>query len=116
MAKTIGDLLDPAQGYLGHGPRKDPYRYIIINDQVEEVREIVVHEFTIVDSEDPELYAAVPLWKWQQSEAGRWIMSHAVETPSWWRVRDLRNFGFKYQIRAKLMGPRLTEWLLKEHR
>ena len=42
IVKTKGYQFEPAQGYLGRGPRKDTYRYMIINDRVEEVREIVV--------------------------------------------------------------------------
>jgi hypothetical protein len=43
ITKTKGYQFEPAQGYLGRGPRKDTYRYMIINDRVEEVREVVVH-------------------------------------------------------------------------
>jgi hypothetical protein len=113
IAKTKGYQFEPAQGYLGRGPRKDTYRYMIINDQVEEVREILVHEFTMGDVEDPDLYAAEPLWKWQQSEEGAWIMENAVETPSWYRIPDQLQYGYRFEVRAKLSGARLTEWLLK---
>ena len=113
IAKTKGYQFEPAQGYLGRGPRKDTYRYMIINDRVEEVREVMVHEFTMGDVEDPDLYAAEPLWKWQQSEEGAWIMENAVETPSWYRIPDQMQYGYRYEIRAKLSGARLTEWLLK---
>ena len=113
VAKTKGYQFEPAQGYLGRGPRKDTYRYMIINDQVEEVREIVVHEFTMGDVEDPDLYAAEPLWKWQQSELGAWIIENAVETPSWYRIPDQLQYGYKFQILAKLSGARLTEYMLR---
>jgi hypothetical protein len=113
IAKTKGYLFEPAQGYLGRGPRKDTYRYMIINDQVEEVREVVVHEFTMGDVDDPDLYAAQPLWEWQQSEQGQWIMENSVETPSWYRIPDTLQYGYKFQVRAKLSGPRLTEYLLR---
>ena len=113
ITKTKGYQFEPARGYLGIGPIKDPYRYMIIDDRVEEVREIVVHEFTMGDVEDPDLYAAQPLWEWQQSEEGAWIMAHAVETPSWHRIPDQLQYGYQFQIRAKLSGPRLTEYLLR---
>ena len=112
--KFKGYKFEPAQGYLGREPRKDTYRYMIINDRVEEVREIVVHEFIMGDVEDPDLYAAEPLWKWQQSKEGQWIMSHALETPSWYRIPDQLQYGYQFQIRAKLSGARLTEWLLRK--
>jgi hypothetical protein len=113
ITKNKGYQFETTRGYLGSVPTGDTYRYMIINDRVEEVREVVVHEFTMGDVEDPDLYAAEPLWKWQQSEAGQWVMTHAVETPSWYRIPDQLQYGYKYQIRAKLTGARLTEYLLR---
>jgi hypothetical protein len=86
---------------------------MIIDDRVEETKEIIVYTFTMGDVEDPDLYAAQPLWDWQQSEQGKWIMEHAVETPVWHRMVDHFDRGYKYQVRAKLQGARLTEWLLR---
>jgi hypothetical protein len=80
---------------------------------MEEIKELVVHSFTMGDVEDPDLYAAQPLWEWQNSENGKWIMENAVETPSWHRIADTNSFGYKYSIHAKLEGARLTEWLLR---
>jgi hypothetical protein len=114
MAITTKDyLFEPAQGWLGDRPTKDTYRYMQIDNRVEEVREVVVHEFTMGDVDDPDLYAAQPLWEWQQSEQGQWIMEHAVETPSWVRMPDTLQYGYQFQVRAKLAGPRLTEYLLR---
>jgi len=113
VINTKGYQFGPAQGYLGPIPKEDTYRYMIINDRVEEVREIVVHEFDMGDVEDPDLYAAEPLWQWQESESGKWIMEHAVETPMWHRSTDPHAYGYKYLISAKLAGPALTEWLLR---
>lgn len=112
--KIKGYQFLPAQGYLGDKPARDTYRCMIIDNRVEEVKEIVVHEFMMGDVEDPDLYAGEPLWKWQQSEMGQWIMEHAIETPSWYRIPDTMQYGYKYQIRAKLSGPRLTEYLLRQ--
>ena len=113
ISTITGYQFEPATGVLGRPSSRDTYRYIIIDDRVEEVREIVVHEFTIGDVEDPDLYAAHPLWEWQQSEQGAWIMAHAVETPSWYRIPDTLQYGYQFQVRAKLSGPRLTEYLLR---
>ena len=113
IIKTKGYQFQPAQGYLGRGPRKDTYRYMIIDDRVEEVRTIVVHEFTMGDVEDPDLYAAQPLWDWQESQEGKWIIEHAVETPMWHRIPDEMQYRWAYRISAKLSGARLTEWLLR---
>jgi hypothetical protein len=48
--------------------------------------DVKVHEFNMGDVEDPDLYAAQPLYEWQQSEQGKWIMEHAVEPPFWHRT------------------------------
>jgi hypothetical protein len=113
ITKTKGYLFEPARGYLGPVPKGDTYRYMTINDRVEDVREIVVHEFTMGDVDDPDLYAAEPLWQWQQSEAGQWVMTHAVETPSWYRIPDQLQYGYRFEVRAKLSGARLTEYMLR---
>jgi hypothetical protein len=101
------------QGWLGQPPEKTVHRYILVGDRVEECKEVVVHQFPMGDVEDPDLYAAQPLMDWQNSESGQWVMQHAVESPVWYRLIDHSSFGYQYQIRAKLMGPALTEWLLK---
>jgi hypothetical protein len=113
ITKTKGYQFEPARGYLGIKPTKDTYRYMQIGDRIEEVREVVVHEFTMGDVDDPDLYAAEPLWQWQQSEEGKWVMAHAVETPSWYRIPDQLQYGYKFQVRAKLSGARLTEYMLR---
>jgi hypothetical protein len=101
------------QGYLGPRPTKDTYRYNRIGDRVEETRTVTVYDFTLGDVEDPEIYAAEPLLKWQHSEAGQWVMENAVETPSWHRMADPMTYGTRFVIRAKLQGAKLTEWLLR---
>ncbi len=99
--------------FLGPRPTKAIYQYTLVGDRVEETKEVVVHTFTMGDVEDPDLYAAQPLWEWQESEQGKWVMTHAVETPVWHRTADTYNYGYRYAITAKLQGARLTEWLLR---
>lgn len=94
-----------------HRPPKNKYN--VIGDRVEECKEIIVHQFSMGDVDDPDLYAAQPLYEWEHSEAGQWIMKNAADTPTWYRLADPVSYGYKYQIRAKLMGPALTEWLLR---
>lgn len=92
-------------------------KYVVVKttegDRVEEVRELIVHHFTMGDVEDPDLYAAEPLMAWEKSEAGQWCMKNAADTPTWHRMADPMSYGYSYQIRAKFMGPALTEWLLR---
>ena len=42
---------------------------------------MIVHRFRMGDVEDAQLYAAGPIIMWQQSEAGAWVMEHALQTP-----------------------------------
>ena len=79
----------------------------------QEIRTVTVHSFSMGDVEDPDLYAATPLIEWEKSEKGQWIMDNAAETPSWHRLADPVSMGYRYEIRAKLQGSKLTEWLLK---
>jgi hypothetical protein len=80
---------------------------------MDEIKEIVVHSFTMGDVEDPDLYAAQPLHEWEKSDAGQWVMNNACEVPTWYRMADAISYGYKYEIRARLTGPALTEWLLR---
>jgi hypothetical protein len=80
---------------------------------VEELHKIVVHSFRVGDAEDPDLYAAEPMWDWQESEKGQWVMKHAVEKPIWQRDVDFSTFGHRYRIVAELPGARATEYYLK---
>ena len=74
---------------------------------------VVVHSFRMGDVEDPDLYAAEPLYQWQQSEMGEWVMANAVQTPSWHRSADPHNYGYAYSIRAELAPKDYTYWWIK---
>ena len=106
-----------ADSYFSHHKdriyRPPTTKYVVVGDRVEEVKELVVHSFTMGDVEDPDLYAAQPLYEWEQSEMGQWVMQNACDTPTWHRMADVASYGYKYQIRAKFMGPALTQMLLK---
>jgi hypothetical protein len=87
--------------------------YRIINDHVVRFSDICVHEFTMGDVEDPDLYAAQPIWEWQESEAGKFVMEHAVESPYWIRQVDHSSYGHQYQIMARLSEQNQTFFRLK---
>ena len=90
-----------------------PNQFNLINDRVVEVKTVVVHKFTIPDAEDPEIYVAEPIWHWQQSEAGKWVMDHAVDQPEWRRQIDPGSYSYQYVIVAKLTDRDYTFWALK---
>lgn len=89
------------------------HQYNVVNDRVVEIKNITVHRFDMGDVDDPDLYAAQPLWEWQQSDMGQWIMSHAVEAPLWHRMANVSIFGHSYAVTAKLLAKDYTYWALK---
>ena len=74
---------------------------------------MVVHRFKMGDVDDPDLYAAQPLWEWQQSEMGQWVMNHAVDQPEWRRHMNVSLYGYEYIVVAKLTARDYTFWVLK---
>jgi hypothetical protein len=90
-----------------------PPEWHVVNDCAVKFSDIVVHKFVMGDVEDPDLYAAQPLWEWQQTEAGQWVMEHAVETPFWHRQSDPGHYGLTYCVVARLSESDQTYWALK---
>jgi hypothetical protein len=100
-------------GYLGESKKIKLHEYMIIDNKAEKIHNIFVHTFIIGDVEDPDLYAAEPLWQWQQSEMGQWVMERSVETPMWHRQADPMSYGHQYAVEAWLKGADYTFWVLK---
>lgn len=85
----------------------------IIDGKPVRFRDVCVHEFSVGDVEDPAIYAGPPIWDWQQSEAGQWVMSNAVEVPYWIKSTDYSTWGTKFKIMARLSEQNQTFWNLK---
>jgi hypothetical protein len=85
----------------------------IIDDEPVKIYNVVVHQFRLSDVEDPELFAAEPIWKWQQTELGQWVMENAMEKPIWNRHIDFNTYGYHYAITAKLKDPDYVWFLMK---
>lgn len=96
----------------GHRGRK-LMQYILVDEVVVITKEIVVHSFTMGDVEDPDLYAAEPLWNWQNSKQGTWVMENALEPPVWNRMADPMTFGHKFIITATFVEKKVTEYYLR---
>ena len=85
----------------------------IINGVAVKFADILVHTFRISDVEDPEIYAAGPLFDWERSKAGQWVMAHSVKTP-WWIYRlDYLSYGYEFNIVARLSEADATFFRLK---
>jgi hypothetical protein len=107
------NAIKSSSGYLGPDPKDTTHEYKIIDNKPYRIIRVVVHRFRVSDSDDVEIYAAEPIWQWQQSEAGKWVMEHAVESPVWQRQLDLTSLSHEFVITAKLTEKDYTFWTLK---
>jgi len=80
------------------------------------MNKVTVHSFVMGDVEDPAIYAAQPIWEWQQTEAGQWVMAHSVPAPEWTVGLDPYNYGYRVCITANLSKKDTTFFLLKYNR
>ena len=80
---------------------------------IDEIHKIVVHKFSMGDVEDPDLYAAGPIYEWEQSDSGKFVTKHAVSTPEWHRHADPYTFGYTYLIVVELEKKKLSEFYLR---
>lgn len=79
----------------------------------EPATEIVVHRFRVGDVEDPDLYAAQPLWEWEQSEMGQWVMTNAVEVPRWVHQLEQNTYSMQYAIIARFKPIDITYFIMR---
>ena len=82
-------------------------------ETVEEIHKVVIHRFTLSDVDDPDIYAAGPIFDWERSEAGQFVMKHAVDKPEWRRHHDLSSYGYQYIIIAELEKKKLSEFYMR---
>ena len=74
---------------------------------------ISFHEFSMGDVDDVDVYVAQPIYEWQQTEQGKWVMKHANNL-TYHTAPDPHAFGYRITISGEMdTGPRLTEYLLK---
>jgi hypothetical protein len=74
---------------------------------------LVVHKFTISDVDDIEIYAAEPIWNWQQTEQGQWVMSHCLGEPVFHTNMHSDWLGYEVRIIADLSEQDLTYFNLR---
>lgn len=80
----------------------------------EKTIEFVAHIIYMSDVEDPDLFVADPIYKWQQTDEGKWIMKNSNPIPMWKRTYDTKTyFGYAYYIHAYLKPKEYTYWSLK---
>ena len=74
---------------------------------------MILHSFTMVGTEDPEIYAAEPILDWEKSEAGQWVMANSIEKPSFHIIVDHNIYGYRVIITGDLTPEAQTFFTLK---
>jgi hypothetical protein len=72
-----------------------------------------LYSFTLADVDDPEIYAAGPLWDWQQTECGQWCMENCIQTPSFHIHTDLSSYCYRVTVTGELSETDHTYYQLK---
>lgn len=65
------------------------------------------------DVEDPDLLVSWPLYDWQQTEKGKWVMEHSFPSPSYHSTADPVTYRYIYNICAYLTEKDYTYYRLK---
>ena len=74
---------------------------------------MIFHEFSMGDVDDVDIYVAQPIWEWQQTEHGKWVMEHGQDL-TYLTGPDVDTFGYKVSIVGDLPeGPHITEYFLR---
>lgn len=76
------------------------------------MKTVLLHSFTMSDCEDVEIYAAEPIYQWQQTEAGQWCMKHAKDL-HWLTSIDHNTYSHRINIIGYLEEQDLTYYLLR---
>jgi hypothetical protein len=77
-----------------------------------DLKSCIVHTFKVHDVDDVELYAAEPIYNWQQTDAGKWVMKNAVDI-YWVKNTDVETLTYQFKIVAKFMLKDYVFWELK---
>jgi hypothetical protein len=78
------------------------------------IREVAFHKIHMGDVEDPDLFVAEPIYQWQQTDAGKFVMEKSIpNSPRWERRPDLQYWGHVYYIFAEMDERSLTEYYLR---
>lgn len=74
--------------------------------------EIVFHTFGLGDVDDPEIYAAMPLGEFMDTEKGLWIKKNCLD-PRYILRPDPTTFGVRCIVYGKVEEKLATEYYLK---
>lgn len=78
--------------------------------------EMVVHRFMLTmysDSDDSNVTISLPLSEWLNSEAGKWVVEHAIENPRWETFDNLLTMNKNVAVIARLTEQDQTYFALR---
>lgn len=99
-----------ASSHLGLSTKTNLQKYHVHNEEVYERK--VICKFTLGDVEDPEVYVAQPIYEWQQTDQGKWVMQHCKD-PQYHIHADHSVYGYRVVITAHVTPKRWTEYVLR---
>lgn len=74
---------------------------------------LTLHQFIMGDVEDPQLYAAAPIYDWQQTEKGKWCMENALDEIKFYITQDYQHYGYRVALVGTLSDIDHTYFQLK---
>jgi hypothetical protein len=90
-----------------------PQSVSVVGDKAVEESDVMISQFAVGDSDDPDIVAGVHILEWQNTEAGQWVFEHCVEKPYWVRSLDVWSYTYRYRIMARLRKQDQTFFELK---
>lgn len=88
-------------------------RNAVVNVTTDDSCKIILHEFTMMDCEDPQIYIAQPIYEWQKTEIGKWCMENATDLEYHYNLEHT-TMGYRVVITGALGGKNLSYFLLKK--
>ena len=76
------------------------------------MKRIVFHTFNMGDVEDPEIYIAQPIYEFQQTPKGQWMMEHGQDLCYRCDV-DYNSYGYTVVLYGEVDDKLATEYYLK---
>ena len=76
------------------------------------MQKIIFHRFGIGDPDDPEIYAAQPLYEFMQTEKGQWVKANCAD-PCYIIRPDLTTYGQQVIVYGEVEDILATEYCLR---
>ena len=85
----------------------------LVNGKIETYCEVPVHYFKMGDTDDISVYAAEPISKWTDTDAGKFVMEHCIGELKFLHTLDAYSYLVNCALVAELEEKKLSEFYLK---